>query len=121
MKEHDWSHKMKPSEYEKVKAWCKENGYKEIDNKLSFTNFPWYKHTFCSDDFYVELNAFGCKFIDSKQTYIDMRVEIKAYKALSTGFMDILSLSRYVSTLDEIKSLIAKKEEFVKMARTFGV
>ena len=121
MKEHDWSHKMKPSEYEKVKAWCKENGYKEIDQNLSFTNFLLYKHTFCSDDFCIELDAMESKFVDSNQKFISLNVTMKAYKALSTGFMDILLFSGYVSTLDEIKSFISKKEEFVKMARTFGV
>lgn len=121
MKKHDWSHKMKPSEYEKVKAWCKENGYKEIDNKLSFTNFPLRKHTFCSDDFCIELDAMESKFVDSNQKFISLNVTMKAYKALSTGFMDILLFSGYVSTLDEIKSFIAKKEEFIKTAREFGV
>ena len=121
MKEHDWSYKMKPSEYEKVKAWCEENGYKEIDKNLSFTNFPLYKHTFCSDDFCIELDAIGSKFVDSNQKFIYLNVTMKAYKALSTGFMDILLFSGYVSTLDEIKSFIAKKEEFIKTAREFGV
>lgn len=88
---------------------------------LSFTDFPLYKHTFKDDVFYIELNACGCKFVDSNQKFIYMNVVMRAYKALSTGFMDILTLSRYVSTLDEIKSLIAKKDEFIKMAREFGV
>ena len=121
MKEHDWSHKMKPSEYEKVKTWCNENGYKEIDKNLSFTNFPLCKHTFCGDGFCIELDAIGSKFVDSNQKFIHLNVTMKAYKALSTGFMDILLFSGYISTLDEIKSLIAKKEEFIKMAREFGV
>lgn len=121
MKEYDWSHKMKPSEYEKVKAWCKENGYKEIDQNLSFTNFPLYKHTLRCEGFDIELRSMGSKFVDSNQKFIYLNVTMKAYKALSTGFIDILTLSRYVSTLDETKSLIAKKEEFIKTAREFGV
>ena len=121
MKDYDWSHKMKPSEYEKVKAWCKENGYKEIDMNLSFTNFPLYKHTFNDGGFLIELNATESNFVDSNQKFIYLNVRIKAYKALATGVMDILTLSRYVSTLDEIKSLIAKKDEFVKIAREFGI
>lgn len=121
MKDYDWSHKMKPSEYEKVRSWCNENGYKEIDKNLSFTNFPLYKHTFNGDGFDIELYAMGSKFVDSNQKFIYLNMTMKARKALSTGFMDILSLSRYVSTLDEIKSLVAKKDEFVKMARDFGV
>lgn len=121
MKEYDWSHKMKPSEYEKVKAWCKGNGYKEIDKNLSFTDFPLCKHTFKGDGFCIELDAIGSKFVDSNQKFIYLNVTMKACKALSTGFMDVLLFSGYVSTLDEIKSFIAKKDEFVKMAREFGV
>lgn len=121
MKDYDWSHKMKPSEYEKVKAWCYENGYQKIDKNLSFTNFPLYKHTFKDDGFRIELNALGSKFVDSNQKFIYLQMKMEAYKALSTGFMDIFSLSMYVSTLDEIKSIIAKKDEFKKMAREFWV
>jgi hypothetical protein len=112
---------MKPSEYEKVKAWCKENGYKEIDKNLSFTKFPLYKHTFRGDGFYIELDAIECKFLDSNQKFIHLRVEIKAYKVLSTGFTNTLSLGKFVYTMDEMKSFIAKKDEFLKLAKEFGV
>lgn len=121
MKDYDWSHKMKPSEYEKVKAWCKENGYKEIDKNLSFTNFPLCKHTFNGDGFDIELYAMESKFVDSNQKFIYLNMTMKARKALSTGFTDIFLFSGCVSTLDEIKTFIAKKDEFVKMARDFGV
>lgn len=121
MKEYDWSHKMKPSEYEKVRAWCNENGYKEIDKKLSFTNFPLCKHTLRCDGFDIELRSMGSNFVDSKQKFIYLNMTMRARKALSTGFTDIFLFSGCVSTLDEIKSFIAKKDEFLKMAKEFGV
>jgi hypothetical protein len=121
MKEYDWSHKMKPSEYKKVKAWCNENGYKEIDQNLSSTNFPLCKHMLRCDGFDIELCATGSRFVDSNQKFIYLNVTMKARKALSTGFLDIFLFSGYVSTLDEIKSFIAKKEEFIKTAREIGI
>jgi hypothetical protein len=122
MKEHDWSHKMKPSEYEKVRTWCRENGYREIDKNVNGTNFQYlHKHVLVNDGLRVCIDTVGSKFLHSNQQFLYVCVEIMAYKALSTGLYDTLSVHRYISTLEELKSLTAKKDEFLKLAKEFGV
>lgn len=122
MKDYDWSHKMKPSEYKKVKAWCNENGYKEYNMNLCCTDFAdLCKYTFKGDGYIITIESCGNTFVNTHTRFIYVQVCIRVYKTLSVGFMDSLSVCRYVSTLEELKSLVAKIDKFVEIAKEFGV
>ena len=117
-----WNGKMKPSEYEKVRAWCRDNGYSEYDKNL-FTfkknDFALYKHVLICDGYNIYIDAIGGNFVDSNQRFVLLSVNLSWFKPQYIGIYNKISIHRTITTLKELKSFVGKSKRLIEISEEF--
>lgn len=129
MKDLNWEGKMRPSEYERVRAWCNANGYYESDLsfKMSERGECYNKglYNYIKQDKWkrivTTIKALGGKFVDSNARFIYLNVEIKCWTELSTGCHDMIAITKNVTTFDEFIEFVGKVEVLTDLRSVFKI